>query len=63
MLSYIIIFQLQIRDLKVYFEAQKMITNMSDSDTIRGGTVLPVESSQPSSGNPKRRAKSGRRRN
>ncbi|KAI3448247.1 hypothetical protein Pfo_004912 [Paulownia fortunei] len=55
--------QEQIRDLKVYVKAQNMVTNMADSDGIRGGTVLPVESNQLSSGNPKRRMKSGRRRN
>ncbi|KAK4424318.1 BRAP2 RING ZnF UBP domain-containing protein 1 [Sesamum alatum] len=55
--------QEQIRDLKVYVEAQRMVTNMADSDGIRGGTVLPVELSQSPSGNPKRRTKPGRRRN
>ncbi|KAL0454367.1 UNVERIFIED_CONTAM: BRAP2 RING ZnF UBP domain-containing protein 1 [Sesamum latifolium] len=55
--------QEQIRDLKVYVEAQKMVTSMEDSDGIKGGTILPVESNQSSSGNPKRRTKSGRRRN
>lgn len=54
---------LQIRDLKVYVEAQKIVTTMSDSDSLKGGTVLPVESNQQSSGNTKRRMKSGRRRN
>lgn len=53
---------LQIRDLKVYVEAQKMVTSMKDSDGFVGGTVLPIESIQPSSGNAKRRTKSGRRR-
>lgn len=53
---------LQIRDLKVYVEAQKMVTSMKDSDSFVGGTVLPVESNQLSSGNAKRRIKSGRRR-
>ncbi|KAL0387129.1 UNVERIFIED_CONTAM: BRAP2 RING ZnF UBP domain-containing protein 1 [Sesamum radiatum] len=52
-----------IRDLKVYVEAQKMVTSMEDSDGIKGGTILPVELNQSSSGNPKRRTKSGRRRN
>ncbi|KAK4491201.1 hypothetical protein RD792_001933 [Penstemon davidsonii] len=56
--------QEQIRDIRIYVEAQK--TLMKDSDSIRGGTVLPLESSNhqgSSSGNPKRRTKSGRRRN
>ncbi|KAK6121221.1 hypothetical protein DH2020_045034 [Rehmannia glutinosa] len=57
----IIDLQEQIRDLKVYVEAQRMVTNMADSDGIRGGTILPVESNQSSgSGNSKRRTKSGR---
>ncbi|GFP87055.1 brca1-associated protein [Phtheirospermum japonicum] len=57
--------QEQIRDLKFYVEAQRMVNKMADSDGIRGGTVLPVEANQSSSGsgNPKRRTKSGRRRN
>ncbi|KAL6531697.1 hypothetical protein OROMI_028060 [Orobanche minor] len=57
--------QEQIRDLKVYVEAQRMVKNMAESDGIRGGTVLPVEPNQSSSGpgNPKRRTKSGKRRN
>ncbi|KAK3025866.1 hypothetical protein RJ639_042295 [Escallonia herrerae] len=52
----------QIRDLTVYIEAQRALANMTDSD-IKGGTVLPVQSNQLSSGNPKRRTKSGRKRN
>ncbi|KAL6513138.1 hypothetical protein OROGR_020624 [Orobanche gracilis] len=56
--------QEQVRDLKVYVEAQRMVKNMAESDGIRGGTVLPVEPNQSSSGpgNPKRRTKSGKRR-
>ncbi|KAL6560727.1 hypothetical protein OROGR_004286 [Orobanche gracilis] len=56
--------QEQIRDLKVYVEAQRMVKNMADLDDIRGGTVLPVEPNQSPSGlgNPKRRTKSGKRR-
>lgn len=52
----------QIRDLKVYLEAQKKIAKMTDREGVKGGTLLPVEATCPSSGNPKRRAKSGRRR-
>ncbi|KAK2991921.1 hypothetical protein RJ640_006098 [Escallonia rubra] len=52
----------QIRDLTVYIEAQRTLANMTDAD-IKGGTVLPVQSNQLSSGNPKRRTKSGRKRN
>ncbi|KAL9141363.1 hypothetical protein ABFS82_14G097800 [Erythranthe guttata] len=56
--------QEQIRDLKVYIDAQRMVTGMGDPDGIRGGTVLPVEASEVSSANPKRRnTKSGRRKN
>ncbi|CAI9782461.1 unnamed protein product [Fraxinus pennsylvanica] len=53
--------QEQIRDLKIYVEAQRTVANMNDSDSIKGGTVLPVESSQSSSGNRKRHTKPGRR--
>ncbi|KAA8535127.1 hypothetical protein F0562_030130 [Nyssa sinensis] len=52
----------QIRDLKVYVEAQKTLANMTDSDGIKGGTLLPVEHNQSSPANPKRRTKSHRRR-
>ncbi|KAE8654511.1 topless-related protein 4-like [Hibiscus syriacus] len=38
----------QIRDLKVYIEAQKTLVDVTDSDCIRGGTVLPVPSTQSS---------------
>ncbi|CAA0831023.1 zinc finger (ubiquitin-hydrolase) domain-containing protein [Striga hermonthica] len=56
--------QEQVRDLKFYVEAQRMVTNTADLDGIKGGTVLPVESSQSSSGNSsRRRTKPGRRRN
>ncbi|PIM99548.1 hypothetical protein CDL12_27958 [Handroanthus impetiginosus] len=55
--------QEQIRDLKVYVEVQRMVTNMGDSNGIKGGTILPVEKNQLSSGNSKRRSKSGRHRN
>ncbi|KAE8669041.1 WD repeat-containing protein 11-like isoform X2 [Hibiscus syriacus] len=51
----------QIRDLKVYIEAQKTLVDMTDSDSIRGGTVLPVPSAQSSSANSRRHKKSGRR--
>ncbi|KAK8660899.1 hypothetical protein V6N13_051806 [Hibiscus sabdariffa] len=53
----------QIRDLKVYIEAQKTLVDMAGSDCIRGGTVLPVPSTQSSSANSRRHKKSGRRRN
>ncbi|KAK4797918.1 hypothetical protein SAY86_030244 [Trapa natans] len=35
----------QIRDLMVYIEAQKALHNMKDEDGVRGGTLLPVQSS------------------
>ncbi|XP_075475111.1 BRAP2 RING ZnF UBP domain-containing protein 1 [Primulina tabacum] len=53
----------QVRDLKVYLETQRKLENMTDSDGIRGGTVLPVESTQMVSDNSRRRKKSHRRRN
>ncbi|KAL2479624.1 zinc finger (ubiquitin-hydrolase) domain-containing protein [Abeliophyllum distichum] len=53
--------QEQIRDLKIYVEAQRTVANMNDSDSIKGGTVLPVDSNQSSSGNRKRQTKPGRR--
>ncbi|KAK9027241.1 hypothetical protein V6N11_067080 [Hibiscus sabdariffa] len=56
--------QEQIRVLKVYIEAQNTLVGMTDSDSIGGGTVLPVPSSQSSCANGNRRhKKSGRRRN
>ncbi|KAJ7978949.1 BRCA1-associated protein [Quillaja saponaria] len=53
----------QIRDLKVYIEAQKTIDNMGDPNGIKEGTVLPVAYQQSSPGNARRNRKSGRRRN
>lgn len=52
----------QIRDLKVYVEAQKKLSNMGISDG-KGGTVLSVEPNKQSSSNSRRRGKLGRRRN
>ncbi|KAK7292049.1 hypothetical protein RIF29_07690 [Crotalaria pallida] len=54
----------QIRDIKIFLQAQKTIEKMSDSNGIKDGTVLPVayEQSSPSN-NSKRNRKSGRRRN
>ncbi|KAJ0089962.1 hypothetical protein Patl1_13059 [Pistacia atlantica] len=53
----------QIRDLTVYLEAQKTLDHTTDSDGIKGGTVLPVSYDQSSSPNNRRHKKSGRRRN
>ncbi|KAK6248373.1 hypothetical protein QUC31_019938 [Theobroma cacao] len=53
----------QIRDLKVYIEAQKTLIDMTDSDGIRGGTLLPVPQTQSSLANTRRNKKSSRRRN
>ncbi|KAH9761720.1 BRAP2 RING ZnF UBP domain-containing protein 1 [Citrus sinensis] len=53
----------QIRDLTVYIEAQKTLTNMTDSDGIKGGTVLPVSYQQSSPTNTRRHKKSSRRKN
>ncbi|KAK4853739.1 hypothetical protein QYF36_013816 [Acer negundo] len=44
----------QIRDLTVYLEAQKTLNSMKDSDSIKGGTVLPVSYEQPSPANTRR---------
>ncbi|KAK4713075.1 hypothetical protein R3W88_018982 [Solanum pinnatisectum] len=52
----------QIRDLKVYFEAQRKLSDMGISDG-KGGTVLSVEPNKQSSSNSRRRGKLGRRRN
>ncbi|CAN4103715.1 unnamed protein product [Withania somnifera] len=52
----------QIRDLKVYVEAQRKLSNMGISDG-KEGTVLSVESNKQSSSNSRRRTKLGRRRN
>lgn len=52
----------QIRDLKVYVEAQRKLSNMGISDG-KGGTVLSVEPNKQSSSNSRRRGKLGRRRN
>jgi len=51
----------QIRDLKVYVEARRTVANMTDSDGIKGGTLLPVQSNLSSPANSKRRTKTNRR--
>ncbi|KAK9947529.1 hypothetical protein M0R45_003149 [Rubus argutus] len=53
----------QIRDLTVYIEAQKTLSDMTNSDDIKGGTLLPVPSKQSSSAKTRRQTKSSRRRN
>lgn len=53
--------QEQIRDLKIYIAAQKTFNNMSDSEDIKGGTLLPVPLVEPSAN--KRRTKHGRKKN
>lgn len=52
----------QIRDLKIYIEAQKKLSSITDSDGIKGGTLLPVPEMQSSPTTNKRRTKPGRRR-
>lgn len=52
----------QIRDLTVYIEAQKTLNNITDSDDIKGGTLLPVPTKESSPGNG-RKKKGSRRRN
>lgn len=51
------------RDLTVYIEAQKTLSDMTDSDGIKGGTLLPVPLKQSSPANARKQTKSGRRRN
>ncbi|KAK1420971.1 hypothetical protein QVD17_22980 [Tagetes erecta] len=48
----------QIRDLQIYMEAQKTLAQSNDTDELKGGTVLPVQSN-PSNTNktPKRRSR------
>ncbi|ESW27025.1 hypothetical protein PHAVU_003G167400 [Phaseolus vulgaris] len=53
----------QIRDIKIFLQAQKTIDKMSDSNGIKDGTVLPVAYEQSSPSPSKRNRKSGRRRN
>ncbi|XP_021899398.1 BRCA1-associated protein [Carica papaya] len=53
----------QLRDLTVYIEAQKTVHKMTDSDGIKGGTILPVPPKEPSASATRRQKKSGRRRN
>lgn len=53
----------QMRDLTVYIEAQKTLSDMTDSDGIKGGTLLPVPLKQSSPANARKQTKSGRRRN
>ncbi|KAK4374543.1 hypothetical protein RND71_005220 [Anisodus tanguticus] len=52
----------QIRDLNIYVEAQRKLSNMGISDG-KGGTVLGVEPNKQSSSNSQRRKKQGRRWN
>ncbi|KAA0063536.1 hypothetical protein IC582_011842 [Cucumis melo] len=51
----------QIRDLTVYIEAQKTLNNITDSDDIKGGTLLPVPAKESSPANG-RKKKGNRRR-
>ncbi|XP_042481174.1 BRAP2 RING ZnF UBP domain-containing protein 1 isoform X2 [Macadamia integrifolia] len=53
----------QIRDLRVYIEAQRTLDTMTGSDDIKGGTILPVPLQQSTSGSTKRSSKVNRRRN
>uniref|UniRef100_A0A7N0VJQ6 BRCA1-associated protein n=1 Tax=Kalanchoe fedtschenkoi TaxID=63787 RepID=A0A7N0VJQ6_KALFE len=50
----------QIRDLTVYIEAQKTIGSISQSDDIKGGTVLPVPNKDVSASRNKKLNKSNR---
>ncbi|XP_073219992.1 BRAP2 RING ZnF UBP domain-containing protein 1 isoform X2 [Cicer arietinum] len=53
----------QIRDIRIFLEAQKTIEKMSDSNGIKEGTVLPMMAHEQSSpAKSKRNKKSGRRR-
>lgn len=53
----------QIRDIRIYIEAQRKLNCITGSDGIKGGTLLPVPEMQSVPANTKRRAKLGRRRN
>ncbi|XP_011017800.1 PREDICTED: BRCA1-associated protein [Populus euphratica] len=54
----------QIRDLRVYIEAQKTLHTMTDTDDgIKGGTLLPVPPKQSSPANSRKHTKLGRKRN
>ncbi|XP_057537540.1 BRAP2 RING ZnF UBP domain-containing protein 1 [Amaranthus tricolor] len=53
----------QIRDIKIYIEAQRKIGSVGDAGSLKGGTVLPVPQMQSTPSNTKRRTKSGRHRN
>lgn len=55
--------QEQIRDLRVYVEAQKTLDTMADLKDVRGGTLLPVPLTQSTPVSAKRNLKSSRRRN
>ncbi|GMY35823.1 BRAP2 RING ZnF UBP domain-containing protein 1 [Fagus crenata] len=52
----------QVRDLTVYIKAQKTLGNMTDSDGIREGTLLPLSYKQSSPANSRKQTKAGRRR-
>ncbi|KAK9098721.1 hypothetical protein Syun_025766 [Stephania yunnanensis] len=53
----------QIRDIRVYVEAQRTVDNTIDADSVKGGTLLPVPSHQSSSPNSKRHSKNNNKRN
>ncbi|KAL7586883.1 hypothetical protein Lser_V15G37870 [Lactuca serriola] len=57
----------QIRDLKIYIEAQRTLATSSDREEIKGGTLLPVQPNQSSpktnNNNSRRRGGGGRKRN
>lgn len=48
---------LQIRDLTVFIEAQKVLYSVGGSNVIKGGTMLPVTAPQPSTGQSRRPTK------
>ncbi|KAJ6296327.1 hypothetical protein OIU76_027096 [Salix suchowensis] len=53
----------QIRDLRFYIEAQETLRTMTDTDEIKGGTLLPVPPKQSSPANSRKHTKLGRKRN
>ena len=55
--------EIQVRDITVYIQAQKALSNMSDSDEIRSGSVLPMPPQPASSTKARRSSKMNRRRN
>ncbi|KAK1315615.1 hypothetical protein QJS10_CPA05g00120 [Acorus calamus] len=52
----------QIRDITVFIEAQRLLDGMTESENVKGGTLLPVPQQQTSTGNTSRRSSRTNRR-